>query len=606
MSSSFITMTSMGSPAFSCSRTMDKRFLSSSGRLASSDSISSGSFVGRKHNVVLRRERSPKIWAMAKELHFNKNGSAIQKLQTGVNKLADLVGVTLGPKGRNVVLESKYGSPKIVNDGVTVAKEVELEDPVENIGARLVRQAASKTNDLAGDGTTTSVVLAQGLITEGVKVVVAGANPVQITKGIESTTKALVSELKLMSKEVEDSELADVAAVSAGNNYEVGNMIAEAMSKVGRKGIVTLEEGSSSENNMYVVEGMQFDRGYISPYFVTDNEKMTAEYENCKLLLVDKKITNARDLVNVLEDAIRDGFPIVIIAEDIEQEALATLVVNKLRGSLKIAALKAPGFGDRKSQYLDDIATLTGGIVIRDLVGLSLDKAGKEVLGQAAKVVLTKETTTIVGDGRTQEAVNKRVTQIKKLLEAADTDYEKEKLSERVAKLSGGVAVIQVGAQTETELKEKKLRVEDALNATKAAVEEGIVVGGGCTLLRLAAKVDAIRETLDNDEQKIGADIVKRALSYPMKLIAKNAGVEGSVVIEKVLSTDNPNYGYNAATGKYEDLMSAGIIDPTKVVRCCLEHAASVARTFLTSDAVVVDIKEPEPAAPMNNPGYGY
>ncbi|XWS11964.1 hypothetical protein CRYUN_Cryun37aG0050100 [Craigia yunnanensis] len=599
MTSSFIATSLIGSPGFPCSRTMDKKFLNSSGRLSSFDSISSSAFLGRKHNVILRRERSSKIWAMAKELYFNKDGYAIKKLQTGVNKLADLVGVTLGPKGRNVVLESKYGSPKIVNDGVTVAKEVELEDPVENIGARLVRQAASKTNDLAGDGTTTSVVLAQGLITEGVKVVAAGANPVQITRGIESTTKALVSELKLMSKEVEDSELADVAAVSAGNNYEVGNMIAEALGKVGRQGIVTLEEDSSSENSLYVVEGMQFDRGYISPYFVADSEKMAVEYENCKLLLVDKKITNARDLIHILEDAIKGGYPIVIIAEDIEQEALATLVVNKLRGALKIAALKAPGFGERKSQYLDDIAILTGGTVIRDEVGLSLDKAEKEVLGQAAKVLLTKETTTIIGDGSTQEAVNKRVAQIKNLVEATEQDYEKEKLNERIANS-------QVGAQTETELKEKKLRVEDALNATKAAVEEGIVVGGGCTLLRLAAKVDAIKETLDNDEQKVGADIVKMALSYPMKLIAKNAGVNGSVVIEKVLSNDNPNYGYNAATGKYEDLMAAGIIDPTKVVRCCLEHAASVARTFLTSDAVVVDIKEPESVAAGNPMGSGY
>ncbi|XVF74533.1 hypothetical protein PTKIN_Ptkin13bG0117800 [Pterospermum kingtungense] len=609
MTSSFIAMSSVGSPGVPYSRTMDQKFLNSSSRLSSFVSFSSSAFLGKKHNVMLRKGQPSKILAMAKELHFNKDGSAIKKLQTGVNKLADLVGVTLGPKGRNVVLESKYGSPKIVNDGVTVAKEVELEDPVENIGARLVRQAASKTNDLAGDGTTTSVVLAQGLITEGVKVVAAGANPVQISRGIESTSKALVSELKSLSKEVEDSELADVAAVSAGNNHEVGNMIAEAMGKVGRKGIVTLEEGSSSENSLYVVEGMQFDRGYSSPYFVTDNEKMAVEYENCKLLLVDKKITNARDLIHVLEDAIKGGYPIVIIAEDIEQEALATLVVNKIRGALKIAALKAPGFGERKSQYLDDIAILTGGTVIRDEVGLSLDKAEKEVLGQAAKVVLTKETTTIIGDGSTQEAVNKRVAQIKNLVEATEQDYEKEKLNERIAKLSGGVAVIQVGAQTETELKEKKLRVEDALNATKAAVEEGIVVGGGCTLLRLAAKVDAIKETLDNDEQKIGADIVKRALSYPMKLIAKNAGVSGSVVIEKVLSNDNPNYGYNAATGKYEDLMAAGIIDPTKVVRCCLEHAASVARTFLISDVVVVDIKEPAPMAagnPMDNSGYGY
>ncbi|CAN1294746.1 Chaperonin 60 subunit beta 2, chloroplastic [Linum perenne] len=568
MASTFTAMSSVGTLAAPSGRVMDKK---QSNKLSSLASVSGSSF-GRRQNVVLRNSRLPMTCKAAKELHFNKDGSAIRKLQTGVNKLADLVGVTLGPKGRNVVLESKYGSPKIVNDGVTVAKEVELEDPVENIGAKLVRQAAAKTNDLAGDGTTTSVVLAQGLIAEGVKVVAAGANPVLITRGIEKTTKALVNELKLMSKEV------------------------------------TLEEGKSAENNLYVVEGMQFDRGYISPYFVTDSEKMSVEYDNCKLLLVDKKISTARDLINILEDAIRSGFPIVIIAEDIEQEALATIVVNKLRGSLKIAALKAPGFGDRKSQYLDDIAILTGGTVIRDEVGLSLDKVGREVLGTASKIVLTKDTTTIVGDGSTQEAVNKRVAQIKNLIEVAEQDYEREKLNERIAKLSGGVAVIQVGAQTETELKEKKLRVEDALNATKAAVEEGIVVGGGCTLLRLAAKVDAIKETLANDEEKVGADIVKRALSYPLKLIAKNAGVNGSVVSEKVLSSDNPKFGYNAATGKYEDLMAAGIIDPTKVVRCCLEHASSVAKTFLMSDCVVVEIKEPEPVVagnPMDNSGKG-
>ncbi|XP_042015271.1 ruBisCO large subunit-binding protein subunit beta, chloroplastic-like [Salvia splendens] len=601
-------LSSVGSLAAPGSRVLDDRIAVSSSRLSSLASISASS-LGRRKNVVLRKTRPSQITAAKKDLYFNNDGSAIKRLQAGVNKLADLVGVTLGPKGRNVVLESKYGAPKIVNDGVTVAREVELEDPVENIGAKLVRQAAAKTNDLAGDGTTTSVVLAQGLIAEGVKVVAAGANPVLITRGIEKTTKALVAELQAISKEVEDSELADVAAVSAGNNYEVGNMIAEALSKVGRKGVVTLEEGRSAENNLYVVEGMQFDRGYISPYFVTDSEKMTVEYENCKLLLVDKKITNARDLINVLEDAIRGSYPVLIIAEDIEQEALGTLVVNKLRGALKVAALKAPGFGERKSQYLDDIATLTGGTVIREEVGLTLDKADKEVLGHAAKVLLSKDSTTIVGDGSTQDAINKRVSQIKNLIEAADQDYEKEKLNERIAKLSGGVAVVQVGAQTETELKEKKLRVEDALNATKAAVEEGIVVGGGCTLLRLASKVDAIKETLDNVEEKVGADIVKRALSYPLKLIAKNAGVNGSVVSEKVLSSDNPKYGYNAATGQYEDLMAAGIIDPTKVVRCCLEHASSVAKTFLMSDCVVVEIKEPEPVVagnPMDNSGYGY
>ncbi|KAK1411052.1 hypothetical protein QVD17_37596 [Tagetes erecta] len=609
MASTFAGVTAVGSLASSSNRVMDKNLSTSSNKLSSFASISSSSLGGRSNVTLRRTQQASQIKAAAKELYFNKDGSAIKKLQIGVNKLSDLVGVTLGPKGRNVVLESKYGAPKIVNDGVTVAKEVDLEDPVENIGAKLVRQAAAKTNDLAGDGTTTSVVLAQGLITEGVKVVAAGANPVLITRGIEKTTKALVAELKSISKEVEDSELVDVAAVSAGNNYEVGNMIAEAMSKVGRKGVVTLEEGKSAENSLYVVEGMQFDRGYISPYFVTDSEKMVAEYENCKLLLVDKKVTNARDLISVLEDAIKNGYPILIIAEDIEQEALATLVVNKLRGALKIAALKAPGFGERKSQYLDDIAILTGGTVIRDEVGLTLDKADSSVLGHAAKVVLSKDSTTIVGDGSTQDAVEKRVAQIKNLIEIAEQDYEKEKLNERIAKLAGGVAVIQVGAQTETELKEKKLRVEDALNATKAAVDEGIVVGGGCTLLRLASKVDAIKESLDNEEEKVGADIVKRALSYPLKLIAKNAGVNGSVVSEKVLANDNPRFGYNAATDTYEDLMSAGIIDPTKVVRCCLEHASSVAKTFLMSDCVVVEIKEPEPVPvgnPMDNSGYGY
>ncbi|KAG8094098.1 hypothetical protein GUJ93_ZPchr0012g19791 [Zizania palustris] len=493
---------------------------------SSLSSLSSVSVANRPCNARLQRRCNFRVKA-AKELYFNKDGSATKKLQIGVNKLADLVGVTLGPKGRNVVLESKYGSPKIVNDGVTVAREVELEDPVENIGAKLVRQAAAKTNDLAGDGTTTSVVLAQGLIAEGVKVIAAGANPVQITRGIEKTAKALVEELRKMSKEVEDSELADVAAVSAGNNYEIGNMIAEAMSK---------------------------------------------SMKTASFFWWTRKSPTARDLINVLEEAIRGAYPILIIAEDIEQEALATL---------------------------DDIAILTGATVIRDEVGLSLDKADKSVLGTAAKVVLNKESTTIVGDGSTQEEVTKRVAQIKNLIE----------LTERIAKLAGGVAVIQVGAQTETELKEKKLRVEDALNATKAAVEEGIVVGGGCTLLRLAAKVDAIKETLENDEQKVGAEIVRRALSYPLKLIAKNAGVNGSVVTEKVLSNDNFKYGYNAATGQYEDLMAAGIIDPTKVVRCCLEHAASVAKTFLTSDVVVVEIKEPEAAPlanPMDNSGYGY
>ncbi|KAL3649342.1 hypothetical protein CASFOL_005745 [Castilleja foliolosa] len=532
------------------SRAMDNNKIkaSSSNKLSSTESPSS---LWRRKNTILRNTRSSQI-----------NVSAIKKLQNGANKFADLVGVKLGPKGRNAVLEPKIG-------------EVKLEDELENIGANLVRQAAVKTNDLAGMGQQRLLFLHKVLLPRLLRyVVAAGANPLLISSGIEKTNEALVAELKSISKVVEDSELADVVAVSAANDYEVGNIIAEAMSKVGRKGGVILEEGKSTETRLSVVEGMQFDSGYLSPHFVTDSEKMTVEYENCKLLLVDKKITNARDLINVLEDAIRGSYPVLIIAEDIEQEALGTLIVNKLSEGLKVAALKAPGFG------LDDIATLTGGTVIREIVGLSSDKADKEVLGHAAKVVLTEDMTTIFGDGSTKDAVNKRVAQIKKMIEIVDQDYEKEKLNERIAKLSGGIAVIQVGAQTDTELREKKLRVVDVLDATKAAIEEGITVGGGCTLLRLASKVDAIKETIKDEEEKVGADIVKRALSCPLKLIAKNAGVNGSVVSEKVLSSDNPKYGYNAATGQYEDLIAAGIIDPTKVVRCCLEHASSAAKMF--------------------------
>ena len=545
-----------------------------------------------------------------KQLFFNANdGAALKKMQKGVDKLAHVVGVTLGPKGRNVVLESKYGSPKIVNDGVTVAKEVELEDPVENAGAKLVRQAAQKTNDLAGDGTTTATVLSAAMITEGMKIVMAGTNPVQLTRGMDATVTKLIVVLKELSKEVSDEELANVASVSAGGNMEVGTMISDAMEKVGRKGVITLEEARSVDNNLIVVEGMQFERGYISPYFVTDSERMTCAYDQCKLLLVDKKIKSARDMIVILEEAIKQGFPLLIIAEDIEQEALATLVVNKLRGALKICALKAPGFGERKSQYLEDIAILTGATVVKDELGLSLDKVGVEVLGNAARVELGKESCTIVGDGTTQLEVEARVKQINRLIEGTEAEYEKEKLLERAARLSGGVAIIQVGAQTETELKEKKLRVEDALNATKAAVEEGIVIGGGCTLLKLAAAVDAIKETLPNEEQKLGADIIKRALSYPMKLIAQNAGVNGSVVVERVTSDKNPDFGYNAATGKFEDLMVSGIIDPTKVIRCALENSVSVAKIFLTSDVVVCEIPEsgiPTPGGnAMDNSGYG-
>ncbi|KAJ7953992.1 ruBisCO large subunit-binding protein subunit beta, chloroplastic [Quillaja saponaria] len=518
--------------------------------------------------------------AIAKDLYFNHDGSTTKKLQAGVDLVAELLGVTLGPKGRNVVLQNKYGPPKIVNDGETVLKEIELEDPLENVGVKLVRQAGAKTNDLVGDGSTTSVVLAHGLITEGVKVIAAGMNPVQIVRGIEKTATKLVSELKLMTKEVEDHELADVAAVSSGNDYIVGNMISDALRQVGRRGVVTIEKGRCIENSLQIVEGMQFDRGYLSQYFVTDRQKRTVEFHNCKLLLVDKKITDPKEMFKILDSAVKEKYPILIVAEDIEQQALAPLIRNKLKGVLKAAAIKAPAFGERKSHYLDDIAILTGGTVIRDEMGLTLEKAGKDVLGDATK----------------------RVSQIRRLVENTEETFQKKILNERIARLSGGVAILQVGAQTQVELKDKQLRIEDALNATKAAIEEGVVVGGGCCLLRLSTKVDGIKELLDNEEQKIGADIFRKALSYPARLIAKNAGVNGNVVVDKVLSNNNMNYGYNAARDCYEDLMKAGIMDPSKVVRCCLEHAASVAKTFLTSDAVVVDIKELIPVPRRKRP----
>ncbi|KAL1062972.1 hypothetical protein V6Z11_D13G115700 [Gossypium hirsutum] len=501
---------------------------------------------------------SKKPRAMAKEVYFNHDGSATKKLQTGVDKVAELIGVTLGPKGRNVVLQNKYGPPKIVNDGETVLKQIELEDPLENVGVKLVRQAGAKTNDLAGDGCTTSIVLAHGLITEGVK--------------------------------VEDHELAHVAAVSAGNDYAVGKMISDAIQQVGRKGVVKIEKGKGTENSLEMVEGMQFERGYLSPYFVTDRDKMIVELHNCKFLLVDKKITNPKEMFKILDSAVKEKYPVVIVAEDIEKEALAPVIRNKLKGVLKAAAIKAPAFGERKSHCLEDIAILTGGTVIRDDMGITLDRVGKEVLGTATKVVITKDSTYIVSDGSTRESVQKRVSQIQNLVENTEENFQKKILNERIARLSGGIAILQVGAQTQVELKDKQLRIEDALNATKAAIEEGVVVGGGCILLRLSEKVDSIKNLLDNQEQKIGAEIFKRALSYPTKLIAKNAGVNGSVVVEKVLSNNDTRYGYNAARNSYEDLIKAGIMDPTKVVRCCLEHAASVAKVFLTSDAVVVDI----------------
>jgi len=570
-------------------------------------SFLSGTRVASRTATTAPRARAPVVTRAAKQLHFNKNGEALKKMQAGVDKLATVVGVTLGPKGRNVVLESKYGSPRIVNDGVTVAREVELEDPVEDIGAKLVRQAAARTNDTAGDGTTTATILSAAIIAEGMKIISAGTNPVQLTRGIEKTITHLVTKLAELSTEVSDSDLINVAAVSAGGNMEVGKLIADAMARVGRQGVVSMEESRTAEDSLYVVEGMQFERGYISPYFVTDPERMICEYESCRLLLVDKKISTARDMVAILEESIRGGFPIMVMAEDIEQEALATLVVNKLRGNLKVVAVKAPGFGERKTSYLEDIATLTGAQVIRDETGLSLEKADLSVLGLAAKVTISKDSCTIVGDGSTEAEVAARVKQIKRMVEDCEQDYEKEKLNERIARLSGGVAIIQVGAQTETELKEKKLRVEDALNATKAAVEEGIIIGGGCTLIKLSGMVDDFKSELPNLEQQMGADIVKRALTYPLKLVAENAGVNGSVVMQRILDSGDPNTGYNAATDVYEDLMKAGIIDPTKVVRCALENAGSVARTFLISDVVVTEIPSAAPAAaPAGNEMGGY
>eukprot|EP00873_Tetraselmis_striata_P010552 jgi/Tetstr1/430816/TSEL_020599.t1 len=544
--------------------------------VAMQQAVRPGSFLSgtrvasRSASSAAPKSRAAVVTRAAKQLHFNKNGEALKKMQAGVDKLATVVGVTLGPKGRNVVLESKYGSPRIVNDGVTVAREVELEDPVEDIGAKLVRQAAARTNDTAGDGTTTATILSAAIIAEGMKIISAGTNPVQLTRGIQKTVDYLVGELANLSTEVADGDLVN--------------------------GVVSMEESRTAEDNLYVVEGMQFERGYISPYFVTDPERMTAEYENCRLLLVDKKISTARDMVGILEESIRGGFPIMVMAEDIEQEALATLVVNKLRGNLKVVAVKAPGFGERKTSYLEDIAILTGATVIRDETGLSLEKADTTILGLAAKVTVSKDSCTIVGDGSTEAEVAARVKQIKRMIEDTEQEYEKEKLNERVARLSGGVAIIQVGAQTETELKEKKLRVEDALNATKAAVEEGIIIGGGCTLIKLSAMVDGWKDSLPNLEQQMGADIVKRALTYPLKLVAENAGVNGSVVMQRILDSGDPNMGYNAATDIYEDLMKAGIIDPTKVVRCALENAGSVARTFLTADVVVTEIPEKQPA----------
>jgi chaperonin GroEL len=526
---------------------------------------------------------------MAKQITYS--GDARAAILRGVNKLADAVRVTLGPKGRNVVIEKKFGSPTITKDGVTVAKEIELYDPLENMGAQMVREVASKTSDVAGDGTTTATVLAQAIYREGSKNVTAGANPMEVKKGIDLAVKAAIASIDKLAKPVEGKDIAHVGTISANNDEEIGRIIAEAMEKVGKDGVITVEEAKGLETTLEVVEGMQFDRGYLSPYFVTDAERMETVLENAKILLNEKKISSMKDLLPILEQVAKQSRPLLIIAEDVEGEALATLVVNKLRGTLHVAAVKAPGFGDRRKSMLEDIAVLTGGQVITEDLGIKLENVRWEDLGEAKKVVLTKDDTTIVTDSDNQkrrETIAGRVKQIRNQIEETTSDYDREKLQERLAKLVGGVAVIKVGAATETEMKEKKARVEDAMHATKAAVEEGIVPGGGVALLRAVAAVDKIEATGDI---KVGVNIVRRALEEPARQIANNAGEEGSVVVKQLLAS-NGNSGYNAATGKHEDLVKAGVIDPAKVAKTALINAASIAGLMLTTEALVSEIKE--------------
>ncbi len=540
---------------------------------------------------------------MAKQIIFDEQ--ARRALERGIDALANTVKVTLGPKGRNVVLEKKFGVPQIVNDGVTIAKEIELEDPLENAGAQLIREVASKTNDVAGDGTTTATVLAQALVKEGLKNVAAGSNPMSLKRGIDKAVAFVVDELRKVAKPVEDNKtIAKVAAISAGNDEEIGAMIAAAMDKVGKEGVITVEESKSLETELEVTEGMQFDRGYISPYLVTDQERMEAVFEDPYILVTDKKISIIQDLVPILEKVARAGKPLMIIAEDIEKEALATLVVNTLRGVLKVVAIKAPSFGDRRKAMLEDIAILTGGECIAESAGLKLESTTLEQLGTARKVMVTKDTTTIVAQGE-EKAVQARCAQIRRQLDETDSEYDKEKLQERLAKLSGGIAVIKVGAATETELKDRKLRIEDAVNATKAAIEEGIVAGGGTALLHLAAKLKDFADTLTIPEEKIGAKIVQRGMEAPARQIAINAGLEGSVICEKVSSSSDPSYGFNAQTSVYEDLVAAGIIDPVKVTRSALQNAASVASMVLTTECLVVDKPEEKGSGSGGGGGMG-
>jgi len=524
-----------------------------------------------------------------------------QIILRGVNLLADAVKITLGPKGRNVVLDKKFGSPQITKDGVTVAKEIELKDPLENMGAQMVKEVASKTSDVAGDGTTTATVLAQAIFREGVKTVAAGANPMAVKRGIERAVEVVVGEIKRLAKEVKKGPMiAQVATVSANNDATIGKIIAEAMDKVGKDGVITVEEAKSIETTLDVVEGMQFDRGYLSPYFVTDPDRMECVFENALILIHEKKISTMKDLLPVLEQVAKMGRPLVIIAEEVEGEALATLVVNKLRGTLQAAAVKAPGFGDRRKAMLEDIAILTGGKAITEDLGIKLENLQVEDLGKAKKIVIDKDNTTIVEGHGKAGSIDGRVKQLRAQIEETTSDYDREKLQERLAKLVGGVAIIKVGAATETEMKEKKARVEDAMHATRAAVEEGIVPGGGVALLRAVPALDKLK--LEGDEQ-IGVNIVKRALEEPLRTIVSNAGFEGAIVIGKVRESKDPNYGFNAATEEYTDMIAAGILDPAKVTRSALQHAASISALMLTTEALVAEIPEENPAPPM--PGGG-
>ena len=539
---------------------------------------------------------------MAKRIIYNEQ--ARRALERGIDILAEAVAVTLGPKGRNVVLEKKFGAPQIINDGVTIAKEIELEDHIENTGVALIRQAASKTNDAAGDGTTTATVLAHAMVKAGLRNVAAGANAITLKRGIEKASDFLVGKIKEHAKPISDSNaIAQVGTISAGNDEEVGRMIADAMDKVGKEGVISLEEGKSMTTELEVTEGMRFDKGYISPYFATDTERMEAVLEEPFILITDKKIALVQDLVPVLEQIARTGKPLLIIAEDIEKEALATLVVNRLRGVLNVAAVKAPGFGDRRKAMLEDIAVLTNGQLITEDAGLKLDNAKLEMLGSARRITITKDTTTIVAEGN-EAAVKARVEQIRKQIDETDSTYDKEKLQERLAKLSGGVAVVKVGAATETEMKDKKLRLEDAINATKAAVEEGIVPGGGTTLAHLAPVLEEWANQNLVGEELLGALIVASALNAPLKRIAENAGANGSVVAENIRHKPF-NEGYNAATGEYVDMLAAGIIDPAKVTRSGLQNAASIAGMVLTTECIVVDLPEKKDSAPAGGGGGG-